>query len=409
MQDEKTRLNEIITMGIDISQSKDIDQLLERVLSASRQIVNAEAGSIYIREKEMLKFSYAQNELLQRKLPKGRKLIYSTFSIPINNNSIAGYVANTGETLNIPDVYNLLQEEPYSFDKGFDEISDYRTRSMMTLPLKTVSGKTIGVLQLINARNEQDEIQEFAVDDEPLSNNFANIAAVAIDRAKLTREIILRVIKVAEMRDPRETGAHVNRVASYAVEIYEEWGKRRGIPNEEIDKNKDMLRMGAMLHDVGKVAVPDIILKKPAKLDSDEFETMKQHTYKGAGLFSEMFSDIDEMAFEIALDHHERWDGNGYPGHIDPETGRPLPGYEAQTGLVRGKKAEEISLFGRVVAIADVYDALSSARAYKDPWDESKVLEVIKSGSGVQFDPEMVKAFFSCLDVIRSIGKKYPG
>ena len=408
MDDSKTRLNEIINIGIDISHSKDLDLLLERVLSASRDIVNAEAGSIYIREKDKLTFSYIQNELLQKKLPPGKKLIYSTYSIPINNNSIAGYVANTGETLNIPDVYNLSQEESYSLDKSYDEISDYRSRSMLTLPLETASGNIIGVLQLINARNEQGGIQSFSADDEPLSNNFANIAAGAIDRAKLTREIILRLIKVAEMRDPMETGAHVNRVAAYSVEIYEDWAGKRGLPQNEIEKNKDILRMGAMFHDVGKVAVSDTILKKPAKLDPDEFELMKQHTYKGAALFSEMFSEIDEMAFEIALDHHERWDGAGYPGHINPGTGKPLPGYETQTGMAKGKKAEEISLFGRVVAVADVYDALSSARAYKDPWDESKVLEVIKSGSGVQFDPEMVKAFLSCLDVIRNISKKYP-
>jgi HD-GYP domain-containing protein (c-di-GMP phosphodiesterase class II) len=408
MHNEKKRLNEIINHGIEISRSKDLDQLLEKVLRASMEIVNAEAGSIYIRNKDKLKFSYTRNELLQKRLPKGKKLIYSTFVVPVNNNSIAGYVTNKGQILNIPDVYNLPESVPYSFDSGYDEISEYHTKSMLTLPLKMVSGDIIGVLQLINARDSKGDIIEFPGDDEPLLRNFANIAAGAIDRAQLTRVIILRVMKMAEMRDPKETGMHVNRVASCAVEIYEEWAGKRGVPQKEIEKNKDILRMGAMLHDAGKVAISDAILKKPAKLEPHEFEIMKQHTFMGAGLFSEMYSDIDEIAFEIALEHHEHWDGNGYPGHINPETGEPLPGYETGDGKAMGKKAEEISVFGRVVAIADVYDALSFARVYKDAWDEPKVLEVIRSESGKQFDPEMVDAFFSCLDVIRSIGTKYP-
>lgn len=409
MQNEKQRLNEIISHGVEISQSKDLDQLLEKVLTASRHMANAEAGSIYVRNLDRLRFSYTQNELLQHRLPEGKKLIYSTFTIPINNNSIAGYVANTGESLNIPDVYNISKNVSYSFDSSYDEISEYRTRSMLTLPLKMPSGDIIGVLQLINARDDGGNIVEFARDDEPMIKNFANIASAAIDRAKLTREIILRVIKMAEMRDPKETGGHVNRVAAYSVEIYEEWASRRGVSREEMERNKDILRMSAMLHDVGKVAISDTILKKPAKLDDDEYEVMKRHTYVGAGLFSELYSEIDELAFEIALEHHERWDGSGYPGHVNPVTGKPLPGFTTDEGKARGKKGEEISPFGRIVAIADVYDALSSARVYKDSWDETKVLKVIRSESGKHFDPDIVDAFFSCLEVLRSIGKKYPG
>ncbi|MHB8881055.1 MAG: HD domain-containing phosphohydrolase [Thermodesulfovibrionales bacterium] len=408
MLDEKQKLTQIIDLGLEIAQFKDADLVLEKILTLARQFVNAEAGSIYIREDNRLKFSYTQNDVFQKKLSPGKKLLYSTFSIPVNNESIAGHVASTGRMLNIPDVYNMPCDATCLFDKGYDEISGYRTRSVLTFPLITHRGGVIGVLQLINAMDGQGAIRPFAKEDEPFVMHFANNAAIALERAQMTRAIILRVIKMAELRDPKETGPHVNRVASYAVEIYEAWATRCGVSAEEIQRNKDMLRMGAMLHDVGKVAISDTILKKPARLDPDEYAIMKQHTYLGARLFSDVCTDFDEVASIIALNHHERWDGNGYPGHINPLSGKCIPGYEDAQGSVRGKKAEEIPPFGRIVAIADVYDALCSRRAYKEPWDESAVLENLRSEAGKQFDAEMIEAFFSCLDVIHNISKKYP-
>ncbi|TAN60308.1 HD domain-containing protein [bacterium] len=406
MLNESQKLTKIINLGLDIAKYRDIDLILERILTLARQFVNAEAGSIYIKEEGRLKFSYTQNDFFQKKLSPGKKLIYSTFAISINNESIAGFVAGNGEMLNIPDVYNLPPNATFSFDKEYDEISKYRTKSVLTFPLKTSRGGIIGVLQLINAK-QNDCVIPFAREDEPFIEHFANNAAIAIERAQMTRAIILRVIKMAELRDPKETGAHVNRVASYAVEIYEAWANKRGISTDEIQKNKDVLRMGAMLHDVGKVAIADAILKKPARLDPDEYAVMKRHTVLGARLFSDLYSEFDEAAAIIALNHHERWDGKGYPGHINLISEKPVPGYEDEKGAATGKKAEEIPPFGRVVAIADVYDALCSKRAYKEAWDESAVLENLRSEAGKQFDPDMMEAFFSCLDVIRSIAKRY--
>src|SRR6185369_1478444 len=173
-----------------------------------------------------------------------------------------------------------------------------------------------------------------------------NSAANAVERAKLTRGIIHRMNKMAELRDPKETGSHVNRVASYSVAIYEAWANKKGLPMTEIDRNRDLLRLAAMLHDVGKVAISDVILKKPGRFTPEEYEIMKQHTLFGAQLFGEMYSDIDAVAMDVTLNHHERWDGNGYPGHLDPLTGITLPGYEDADGRARGKKGEEIPLFG---------------------------------------------------------------
>ncbi|HNT44842.1 MAG TPA: hypothetical protein PKN85_10275, partial [Syntrophorhabdaceae bacterium] len=119
-------------------------------------------------------------------------------------------------------------------------------------------------------------------------------------------------------------------------------------------------------------------------------------------------SDFDKASFLVALNHHERWDGKGYPGYIDFKTGEPLRGFEDLSGRAIGKKEEEIPIFGRIVAIADVFDALSSGRSYKEPWEEERVLETMDRERGKHFDPEMLDVFFSILDVIRNIMQRYP-
>jgi response regulator RpfG family c-di-GMP phosphodiesterase len=408
MLSEKRKLNMVMKLGVELTEVKDVDVLLERILREARQLVMADAGSIYIKEGDKLKFSYTQNDTQQKKLPPGKKLIYSTFSIPSNNQTIAGYVANTGEYLNIPDTYKLRPGLPYSFNKSYDDLSGYRTQSMLTFPLKTNRGDTIGVLQLINAKDSRGKVTRFAKKDEPLILHFANMAAVAIERAQMTRALILRTIRMAELRDPRETGSHVNRVAAYAVAIYEVWAGKHGIRTEVIDKNRDVLRMAAMLHDVGKVAISDSILKKPGRLDDAERAIMQQHTITGARLFADRYSELDEAAAVVALNHHEKWDGTGYPGNVNVNDGKVLHGYENSDGTARPKKGREIPVFGRLVAIADVYDALGSRRSYKEKWTEEQILEELKTCSGTFFDPEIVDAFFSCIDTIRSIGERYP-
>jgi HD-GYP domain-containing protein (c-di-GMP phosphodiesterase class II) len=408
MASQEEKLRKIIDLGYEISQIKDIDLLLEKILRDARGFTNCDAGSIYVRDGDQLIFRYAQNDTLQRQLPPGKKLPYSTFSVPINNNSIAGYVASNGSILNISDVYEVSTYYPFSFNRSYDDLTGYRTSSMLTIPLKNFRGYGIGILQLINATNSQGETVPFADDDEEIILYFANNAANAIERAKMTREIILRMNKMAEMRDPKETGPHVNRVAAYSVALYEAWAFKMNVSQPEIDRNRDVLRMSAMLHDVGKVAISDNILKKPGRFTPEEFQVMKLHTLFGANLFADIYSDFDESAGIVAISHHERWDGNGYPGHIDPLTQKALPGFEKEDGTPIGKAGEEIPFFGRIVALADVYDALSCKRCYKEAWDENEVVENIRSEAGKQFDPELVEVFMENIDTFRQIEKLYP-
>ncbi len=410
MINDHVKLQQLFEMNKELENLGDVDGVLEKILDIARRLLNAESGSIYVViDGGYLEFRYAQNEILERRLPKGRKLIYSTFAVPINHESISGYVADTGETVNIPDVYNLEPRKvPYRFDSSFDKKADYRSASMLTIPLKNNRKKIIGVMQLINARDDDGTIIPFSMDDLPIVRIFAQSAAMALERAGMTRMLLMRMIRMAELRDPSETGSHVNRVGIYAAELYEAWARKKGICSRTLTHNKDILRMAAMLHDVGKVGIEDGILKKPGKLTHDEYETMKHHAVMGARLFHPPQSALDEMARQIALNHHEKWDGNGYPGHVDPERdGAPLPGFETRDGKARGKKGEEIPIWGRVVAVADVYDALLSKRVYKEAWAEADVIAELKRCAGNHFDPEVIEVFLSCKDTLRRMGEQY--
>lgn len=380
-------LRELFEITEKLNHLKDIDSLLDNILYEARKFTNADSGSIFLKEGDSLEFRYVQNDTIAKIDETNNKYIYSNVILPINTDSIAGYVAYTGKPVIINDVYSLSDNVPYCFNKHYDEISNYHTQSMLTIPLVTSRDQVIGVMQIINAQDDNKNIIPFTEEDNMYVSFFANNASVAIEKAKMTREIILRMIRMAELRDPKETGAHVNRVGAYSIEIYSKWAKIKGKSEREIKHFNDMYRIAAMLHDVGKVAISDIILKKPARLNEEEYKIMQTHTVKGADLFHDSVSDFDMLSAEVSVTHHEKWDGTGYPKKL---------------------KGDEIPITGRIVALADVYDALMSKRVYKDAWDEKKVLDFIKSESGKHFDPDVVQAFLSIYDIIIAIRNKYP-
>ncbi|MGP1440239.1 MAG: GAF and HD-GYP domain-containing protein [Treponema sp.] len=404
--DRLSKKEEILLRIFEIESSlhnvQDVDVLLEIILTEARKVVSADAGSIYVVEGSSLSIRYSQNDSLKNKLPKGQKLPYTFFSFPINSRTISGYVALTGSMVNEPDVYNIDEAKPYSFGKETDKTTGYRTVSNLTIPLNAPNGTLLGVLQMLNALDEDGNIREFSSDDEIYLKHFACNAGIALERGYLTRAMIMKMIRISEMRDPRETGAHANRVASYSVEIYDRYAFHKNIPDKERIKYRDSLRVASMLHDVGKVSIPDSILKKNGQLTDEEFNLMKTHTWRGAALFKPITSFVDEIAVEIALRHHENWDGSGYPGFINKDTGE-AERLDHTTGRNQGLKGEEIPLAARIVSIADVYDALSSRRIYKEAWAEDDVLNEIKKSSGTKFDPELVSYFFEALPNIQAI------
>ena len=176
-------------------------------------------------------------------------------------------------------------------------------------------------------------------------------------------EIVTRLAAAAEYRDD-QTGQHTFRVGHVTARLAE----RLGRPTAEVE----MIRLAARLHDVGKIGIPDAILLKPGRFTPEEFEMMKQHTVIGGRILSSGHSKLLQVAEEIALTHHERWDGRGYPHGLDGET---------------------IPISGRLVSVVDVYDALTSERPYKEAWTSEAALLEIESQAGRQFDPQVVQAF----------------
>ena len=217
METDRAALQEIIDLSTEINRTKDVDLLLDKILTKARAFTRADGGSIYVKEDDKLSFKCVQNDTLQKRLGPGRKLFHTRYTVPLNSSSIVGFVATTGRALNIADAYRLPPDSSYAFNPEFDKMSDYQTGSILSLPLVN-NGEVTGVLQLINATDPSGNVKPFPEEVGFHLRYFANIAATTLERAQLTRSIILRMIKMAEMHDPKETGGHVNRVAGYAVE-----------------------------------------------------------------------------------------------------------------------------------------------------------------------------------------------
>ena len=191
------------------------------------------------------------------------------------------------------------------------------------------------------------------------------------------RELVYRLGEAVETRS-KETGNHVKRVASIS--------KLMALKAGMSIQDAEVLLHASPLHDLGKIGIPDSILNKPAELDSNEWHVMQTHAQIGYDLLGNSERDILRTGGLISLQHHEKWDGTGYP---------------------KGLRGDEIDLCARITSLADVYDALSSDRVYKDAWSEEKVLEYIRKNSGTHFDPKLVDIFFECLGEIKEISANY--
>lgn len=190
-------------------------------------------------------------------------------------------------------------------------------------------------------------------------------------------QIVRRLGRAAEYRD-NETGLHIIRMSKMAVVI----AKAAGMDDEKCD----LLLNAAPMHDIGKIGIPDYILLKPGKLDPDEWGVMQTHAQIGADILSGDDSDLMIMAHDIAVSHHEKWDGNGYPN---------------------GLKGDTIPIAGRITALADVFDALTSERPYKKAWAIQDAVNLITEESGKHFDPRLVDLFLENLSEIVAIKNKY--
>ncbi|MFZ5987743.1 MAG: HD-GYP domain-containing protein, partial [Bacillota bacterium] len=228
-------------------------------------------------------------------------------------------------------------------------------------------------------------IKEYSDIDNNLIEIFSNNISSAFENASLNlklqdtqKEIIFTLGEIAEARS-KETGNHVKRVAEFSKLI----AIKYGLSEEEAE----VIYLASAMHDIGKLGIPNSILNKPGKLTEEEFEIMKSHTTIGYEMLEGSNKDIIKTASIIALLHHEKYNGTGYP---------------------KGLKADEIHIYGRITAIADVFDALATVRVYKPAWEIDKVLQYLKEERGKHFDPKLVDIFFENINEILVIRDSFP-
>jgi putative two-component system response regulator len=205
----------------------------------------------------------------------------------------------------------------------------------------------------------------------------AEVQKATLEIRAREQETIFRLCKAADSRDP-ETGAHIVRMANYSRLIAENLGLPYSL--------QQMILEAAPMHDIGKVGIPDHILLKPGKLSIDEFAIMKTHASLGYQILAGSTSETLQMGAQIALSHHEKFDGSGYP---------------------QGLSGDAIPLVARIVAVADVFDALTSERPYKPAWEINRAVALLEEGSGQHFDPQCVRAFLSDFSKVLDIKERY--
>jgi putative two-component system response regulator len=253
----------------------------------------------------------------------------------------------------------------------------------------TPATSAIPVIFVTALADVEDEAQGFAVGavdyiTKPVSPAIVkarvrtHLSLVRVEELRETRlQIVQRLGLAAEYKD-NETGLHVIRMSHYSRVL----ALAAGFSEAQAEE----LLNAAPMHDVGKIGIPDAVLRKPGKLDGEEWEVMKQHAQIGADIIGEHPSGLLRMAREIALNHHEKWDGSGYP---------------------RGISGAEIPVEARIIAIADVFDALTSERPYKKAWPVEEAVQLLREQSGRHFDPELVELFLGQLPAILEIKERW--
>lgn len=376
----------------ELSELKEENVILDRILAKAREMTNSEAGTVFLEDEGDLVFAYSHNDALFP-VNGAYKHSYVNMRLPVTESSLAGYVALTGETLNIPDVYRLQDSTPYKFNSSFDLKTGFVTRSVLILPFLNKAKSLLGVMQLINRLDPHtNKPIPFSSAQEAMIRELAREASLILETGVQTKNSILSLLRITSLHDPTETGPHAQRVGAVVAEVYQHWAEKRKISPEKTRYYKGQLRLAAMLHDIGKVGISDSILKKPGRLTDEEFKVIQKHTVFGAELFQRGLQDITDMAAETALHHHQKWNGKGYPN---------LPGVSQMSG-------EEIPLPARITAIADVYDALVSPRCYKEPWPVEKACGLLREEAGQHFDPELVESFLEIAETIKMIYQRFP-
>jgi len=352
-----TKMEQINIAGKNIS--LEMKRLIQRIIEIAKQQVHAEACSLYFIDDETqeLYFGVALGE-------KGHLIKELRFKI--NDSFIAGWVATYKKNLNIRDITKdkRFKDRTIARNLGFEE------KTFLTMPI-TSKGKLVAVLQMINKNGggyftkADEEIMELLIDTQIAPN---------LEKAKVynyMQELFIDSIQtIANAIDARDeyTQGHCTRVSEYSVII----GKQLDMEEEDLE----VLRYSAIVHDVGKIGIKDSILNSKTKLTAEEFEEMKSHVIKGAKILEQISRTKPEIVFGAKY-HHERYDGKGY---------------------VEGLSGEDIPLFARVIAVADVFDAMTSDRPYRKALPQEDAVAELINGAGSKYDKKVVDAFVQCYE-----------
>jgi len=275
------RLAELNKIGIALSSEQNLDRLLDMILREVRKFTRSDAGSLYIKDGDELVFKVAQNDTIDKQ--SGREREFKQLRIPISTKSLAGYAAQTLKPLNIMDVSEILKDSPFQHDPSFDEKFDYKTKSILTFPMKDTKGELVGVLQLINALDENFEPIPFNKTVESLVESMGSQAAVAIKNASLLDDINKLLMSLIEYSSAlidarsRHTSGHSKRVAHLVIEIATLINKSNDPPFDKTKFNRDEmqeLHFSALLHDIGKIGVPEAILDKKSRISDQGIEAI---------------------------------------------------------------------------------------------------------------------------------------
>jgi response regulator RpfG family c-di-GMP phosphodiesterase len=377
---ENARLLEITDLfriSENIASIRDQDNLLDYVLRAALERADATRGSIMLVSQDGTRLEVVRSIGLPRDI--------NGVTIPINR-GISGWVAQNVQPLFVTD----LKRDPRLQEMSLKLSSE----SFISVPLErkgipSRQGSLAGagqpeVIAVLNVTDKRGG-RRFTETDLKALSIVANHAAAAFDNVRLIRniedaqrEMVFTLGEIVETRS-RETGNHVKRVAEYSRLL----AAKCGLSTEEAE----VIRLATPLHDVGKVGIPDAVLNKPGRLTPEEYEIIKTHCQIGYDMLKVSNGRVLQTAAVIALQHHERFDGGGYP---------------------LGIAGKDIHMYGRITGIADVFDALGVARVYKEAWPFDRIVDYFCEQRGKQFDPDLIDVFFANINEIAEIRGAFP-
>jgi len=349
------QLESLIEVSQIVNSTLDLKELLPLIMELTTKLMKAEASSLMLIDEE-------SNEFIFEVAIGEKKEELKKIRLPLSE-GIAGWVAKNKQPISIPDV-----QKDRRFSSKIDKEIKFVTKSILCLPL-LIKDRIIGVVEAINKIGES----RFSHDDLELLQAMANQEAIAIENARLYEDLkdlffnsIKALVTTIEAKDPYTHG-HSERVMRYAQAVAQELNLE--------DEEKENIRLAGLLHDIGKIGIDESILRKTERLTDEEFNQIKRHPDIGVGIIS----PIKQLQFiEPAIwHHHERYDGKGYPHNL---------------------KGEETSLAGRILAVADTFDAMTSDRPYRSGLPHQRALDEIKEQAGAQFDPLVAKAFLKAYE-----------